>query len=117
MNLELYNSFINEQKAYFEEHISPSFKNSWHDHTWQGGTRGSGWFLSRSANISFSFSSIKRVKGIENNNIDNEYQYFMKAVLVLSYRKANMKASPQKLYAELLILKRWYNSLLDLLRK
>ena len=37
MNIELYTSFINEQKAFFEEHISPTFKNSWHDHTWQGG--------------------------------------------------------------------------------
>ena len=114
MNIELYTSFINEQKAFFEEHISPTFKNSWHDHTWQGGTRGSGWLLSRSSNPSFSFSTIKHIKGIEKNNINNEFQYFMKAVLILSYRKANMKASPQKLYAELLILKRWYNSLLNI---
>src|SRR5690606_7869746 len=54
-----------------------------------------------------------RVKGIENLDIDNEFQNFMKAVLVLSYRKANMKSSPQKLYAELLVLKRWYSSLSD----
>lgn len=113
MNIELYTSFINEQKAFFDEYISPTFKNSWHDPTWQGGTRGSGWLLSRSANTSFSFSSINRVKGIRNLNIDNEFQYFMKAVLILSYRKANMKSSPQKLYAELLVLKRWYSSLLD----
>ncbi|WP_407643262.1 hypothetical protein [Acinetobacter suaedae] len=35
----------------------------------------------------------------------------MKAVMVLSYRKSNSKASPQKLYAEILVLKRWYSSL------
>ena len=37
MNIELYTSFINEQKAFFDEYISPTFKNSWHDPTWQGG--------------------------------------------------------------------------------
>ncbi|EXC25085.1 hypothetical protein J520_3102, partial [Acinetobacter sp. 869535] len=37
-----------------------------------------------------------------------------KAVLILSYRKSNSKASPQKLYAEFLILKRWYSSLCDM---
>lgn len=31
--------------------------------------------------------------------------------MVLSYRKANSKTSPQKLYAEVLILKRWYSEL------
>src|SRR5690606_30150950 len=46
-------------------------------------------------------------------DIDENFQYFIKAVLILSYRKSNSKASPQKLYAEFLILKRWYSSLRD----
>ena len=31
------------------------------------------------------------------------FQEFIKSVLILSYRKSNSKASPQKLYAEFLI--------------
>ena len=113
MNLELYNSFIKEQQEHFEEYIAASFNGTWHDPIWRGGLNGSGWLLSRSKGISFNFSNMNGMRGIKNIDINKEYQYFMKAVLILSYRKSNMKASPQKLYAELLILKRWYNTLLD----
>lgn len=113
MNLKLYNSFIHEQQEYFEEYLAPSFNETWEDPIWRGGLTGSGWLLSRSKGISFNFSYIDRMRGIKNIDIKLEYQYFMKALLILSYRKSNMKASPQKLYAEMLILKRWYNSLLD----
>lgn len=111
MNLEKYNAFLNEQKEYFNQNLQANFKWNWHDPSWYGGTIGSGWLLSRSGKTHFIFGSIKRLNGISNCDIDENFQYFIKAVLILSYRKSNSKASPQKLYAEFLILKRWYSSL------
>ncbi|MCG5266906.1 hypothetical protein MCL27_17945 [Acinetobacter pittii] len=111
MNLEQYHAFINEQREFFENNIQSTFKLRWDDSAWHGGTIGSGWLLSRSGRVHFSFTSIKRLKGVENLFVDPTYQEFMKAVMVLSYRKSNSKASPQKLYAEILVLKRWYSSL------
>ncbi|MGK7733324.1 hypothetical protein [Acinetobacter baumannii] len=111
MKLERYHVFINEQRDFFEKNIKSNFKWLWDDPTWNGGIIGSGWLLSRSGRVHFSFNSIKRLKGVENLFIDSSYQEFMKALMVLSYRKSNSKASPQKLYAEILILKRWYSAL------
>lgn len=111
MDLEKYNAFINEQKKFFDENIQPNFKWSWNDPEWSGGVVGSGWLLSRSGKTRFSFKMGKRLKGIDDFSIDITYQEFMKAMMVLSYRKANSQTSPQKLYAEVLILKRWYSSL------
>lgn len=113
MNLEKYSAFINEQKEYFNQNLQANFTWNWHDPSWYGGTIGSGWLLSRSGQTHFTFGSIKRLNGISNCDIDENFQYFIKAVLILSYRKSNSKASPQKLYAEFLILKRWYSSLRD----
>lgn len=111
MNFDNYQSFINEQQDYFLDNIQSYFNNSWEDNIWVGGAIGSGWLLSRSGKTYFNFKNIKRIKGIKDLEIDKEFQFFMKAILVLSYRKSNAKASPQKLYAELLILKRWYSAL------
>ncbi len=111
MNLEKYKAFIEEQKIFFEENIKPKFKWLWSDPEWVGGTIGSGWLLSRSGKTHFSFQTVKRMKGIEDRSIDITYQEFIKAIMVLSYRKANTKTSPQKLYAEVLVLKRWYSEL------
>lgn len=111
MNLNQYHVFINEQRDFFEKNIKLNFKWLWDDPTWNGGIIGSGWLLSRSGRVHFSLNSIKRLKGVENLFIDSSYQEFMKALMVLSYRKSNSKASPQKLYAEILILKRWYSAL------
>lgn len=113
MNLEKYKAFINEQKKFFDENIQKNFKWSWDDPEWSGGEIGSGWLLSRSGKTRFSFPTGKRLKGIDDFSIDIKYQEFMKAVMVLSYRKANSQTSPQKLYAEVLILKRWYNILYE----
>ena len=113
MNFENYQSFINEQRDYFLDHIQSDFNNSWEDTIWVGGNIGSGWLLSRTGKTYFNFESIKKIKGIKDLEIDKEFQVFMKAILVLSYRKSNNKASPQKLYAELLILKRWYSALIQ----
>lgn len=111
MNIEKYNAFINEQKDYFSQNLQSNFKWNWNDSTWYGGTIGSGWLLSRSGEIHFKFSKIQRLKGVDSSNINLIFQEFIKSLLVLSYRKSNSKASPQKLYAEVLILKRWYSAL------
>lgn len=111
-----YSNFINEQKKYFDEYIQPTFKGKWEDSRWYGGTLisgGSGWLLARAGKIHFNFKETKRILGIKDIHVNEIYQEFMKAVLVLSYRKSNSKASPQKLYSEFLILKRWYSALLD----
>ncbi|MCM1959100.1 hypothetical protein NCZ17_06900 [Acinetobacter modestus] len=113
MNPEQYQLFINEQRDFFEENIQPSFRESWHDNIWYGGVLGSGWLLSRSGRVNFAFGRIKNIKGLNNIAIPEVYQDFMKAMVVLSYRKSNRKASPQKLYAELLVMKRWYSALYE----
>jgi len=111
MKVEQYDYFINEQKEYFDQYIQPKFKGYWEDPIWYGGTIGSGWLLSRSGKTHFNFGIINRIKGLEYNNIDNKFQIFIKSILILSYRKANANVSPQKLYAEFLVLKRWYSAL------
>jgi len=111
MNIEKYNIFIDEQKNYFNQNLQSNFKWNWNDSSWYGGTVGSGWLLSRSGKTHFTFGAIRQLKGIENNIIEPIFQEFIKSVLILSYRKSNSKASPQKLYAEFLILKRWYSAL------
>lgn len=111
MNIEKYNTFIDEQKNYFNQNLQSNFKWGWNDSSWYGGTVGSGWLLSRSGKVNFTFSTIKRLKGVENTTINTDFQEFIKSVLILSYRKSNSNASPQKLYAEFLILKRWYSAL------
>ncbi len=111
MNIEKDNAFIEEQKNYFNQNLQSNFKWNWNDSTWYGGTIGSGWLLSRSGEIHFKFSKIQRLKGVDSSNINLIFQEFIKSLLVLSYRKSNSKASPQKLYAEVLIFKRWYSAL------
>lgn len=111
MNKENYNSFVKEQIDFFNEYIQPHFNEQWDDTHWQGGIHGSGWLLSRTGKTYFNFENVKKLKGLKNQDISKPYQEFMKAVLVLSYRKSNLKASPQKLASELLVLKRWYDSL------
>ena len=111
MNIEKYNVFIDEQKNYFNQNLQSNFKWDWTDSSWYGGTIGSGWLKSRSGQPHFNFGVIKQSRDLDNLCIDDTFQEFIKSVLILSYRKSNSKASPQKLYAELLILKRWYSAL------
>ncbi|WP_334413060.1 hypothetical protein [Acinetobacter pittii] len=113
MNLEQYHVFINEQREFFENNIQPDFRETWHNNIWYGGAGGSGWLLSRSGKTHFTFEIIKNIKGLTNITITEDYQEFMKAMVVLSYRKSNRKASPQKLYAEVLVMKRWYFALYE----
>jgi len=108
-----YLEFVNEQKEYFLENIQPTFKNTWTDSIWVGGSNGSGWLISRSGKTYLNFGVIKKLKGIDDVKIHEEFQIFMKSVIVLSYRQSNKRASPQKLYAEMLVLKRWYSALVQ----
>lgn len=111
MKFSHFEAFLKEQKEYFNQNLKSEFNS--YETDWQGGTLGSGWLASRSGKTKFNFSTISRLKGLEDNTINHTYQEFMKAMLVLSYRKSNNKASPQKLYAEFLILKRWYSALFN----
>ena len=110
MQLNSYNKFIYEQKEYFENSLYKPNDALWTDSFWLKTGVGSSWLLSR-GKPSISFNSINRIKGLSSTHISIEYQYFCKAMLVYSYRQANGKVSPQKLVAELLVLKRWFHSL------
>lgn len=56
---------------------------------------------------------MNRFKGIEGHlPIDKEYSQFMKAMLVLVYRKGNRNMTPAVAKATLMILKRWYHTML-----
>jgi len=111
MKSKNYNKFITEQKEYFNEHLKNNFQQTWDDSIWYGGIHGSGWLSSRTNRIDFNFSEIRRMKGLDDIEIDEIYQEFIKAFLIVSYRNSNQSASPQKLKAEYLILKRWYSAL------
>ena len=113
MQLNNYNKFIDEQKEYFENSLYKPNDALWTDSFWLKTGVGSSWLLSRGKS-SISFDAINRVKGLPNINISADYQQFCKAMLVYSYRQANGKVSPQKLVAELLVLKRWFYYLRDL---
>lgn len=107
-----YDKFIDEQKEYFENSLYQPNDALWEDSAWLRTGVGSSWLLSRGkSSISFS---INRAKGLSNINISEDYQQFCKAMLVYSYRQANGKVSPQKLVAELLVLKRWFYSLKEI---
>ena len=80
-----YLEFVNEQKEYFLENIQPTFKNTWTDSIWVGGSNGSGWLISRSGKTYLNFGVIKKLKGIDDVKIHEEFQIFMKSVIVLIY--------------------------------
>lgn len=113
MQLNNYNKFIDEQKEYFENNLYQPNDASWDDVSWLKNGTGSSWLLSR-GKPSISFGLINRFKGLSTTKISIDYQYFCKAMLIYSYRQANGKVSPQKLVAELLVLKRWFYSLQEL---
>lgn len=113
MQVNSYDKFIDEQKKYFKNNLYQPNDALWEDSFWLRTGIGSSWLLSR-GNSSISFNSINKTKGLPNINISEYYQQFCKAMLVYSYRQANGKVSPQKLVAELLVLKRWFYSLQEL---
>lgn len=111
-HFEHFQAFIEEQKKWFEQNLSADFAQTWNDHIWVSGNQGSGWLRGNGRNI-LRFDEMNRFKGIEGHlPIDQEYSQFMKAMLVLVYRKGNRSISPAVAKATLMILKRWYHAML-----
>ncbi|EJJ8653577.1 hypothetical protein L0C82_004638, partial [Escherichia coli] len=42
-HFEHFQAFIEEQKKWFEQHLSADFAQTWNDHIWVSGNQGSGW--------------------------------------------------------------------------
>lgn len=113
-NIERYQEFIKEQKIWFCQFLSENFNHTWNDNIWLAGSNGSGWLRGNGKNV-LRFDEIYRLKGInERIRIKNEYSDFMKAILIMVYRKRNNTISPSVATATLMILKRWYYSLIKI---
>lgn len=113
-NIENFDTFIVEQKAWFEENLAADFAESWDSLVWICGKKGSGWLRGNGVNV-LRFDEINRLKGIdEHYTVSDTYQLFMKAMLVLVYRGRNRSISPAVAIATLIILKRWYCALIKL---
>ena len=113
-NIENFDTFIVEQKVWFEENLAADFAESWDSLVWICGTKGSGWLRGNGVNV-LRFDEINRLKGIdEHHTVSDTYQLFMKAMLVLVYRGRNRSISPAVAIATLVILKRWYCALIKL---
>ena len=108
-----FHAFITEQQSWFEQHLAADFDQSWDDPVWVCGSNGSGWLRGNGKN-KLRFDAISRTKGIEGYHaVAEDYARFMKALLVLVYRRRNCSISPAVAVATLMILKRWYHSLFE----
>ncbi|MDZ8489388.1 hypothetical protein ABEL48_23130 [Escherichia coli] len=108
-----FHAFITEQQSWFEQHLAADFEQSWDDPVWVCGSNGSGWLRGNGKN-KLRFDAISRTKGIEGYHaVTEDYARFMKALLVLVYRRRNCSISPAVAVATLMILKRWYHSLFE----
>ncbi|HBE2774914.1 MULTISPECIES: hypothetical protein [Enterobacteriaceae] len=108
-----FHAFITEQQSWFEQHLAADFEQSWDDPVWVCGSNGSGWLRGNGKN-KLRFDAISRTKGIEGYHaVAEDYARFMKALLVLVYRRRNCSISPAVAVATLMILKRWYHSLFE----
>ncbi|MEB5726182.1 hypothetical protein [Raoultella ornithinolytica] len=113
-NIENFDTFIAEQKAWFEENLAADFAESWNSLVWICGNKGSGWLRGNGVSV-LRFDEINRLKGIDDRHIVSDtYQLFMKAMLVLVYRGRNRSISPAVAVATLIILKRWYCALIKI---
>ena len=104
--------FIDEQKEYFDNHLSQDFAHEWDEDFWLIGAHGTGW-LQGTGKGTLLFNGInKSTKGFDTKiTIDSaEYKSFIKAIIVASYRKKR-SISTTVAVASVLILKRWYYSL------
>ena len=108
-----FHAFITEQQSWFEQHLAADFEQSWDDPVWVCGSNGSGWLRGNGKN-KLRFDAISRTKGLEGYHaVAEDYARFMKALLVLVYRRRNCSISPAVAVATLMILKRWYHSLFE----
>lgn len=107
-----FQEFINEQREYFQNHLSQDFAHEWSDDFWYIGTHGTGW-LQGTGKGTLLFNTInKSTKGFDEKvTIDSEeYKSFIKAMVIASYRR-KLNISTTVAVASVLILKRWYHSL------
>ncbi|HEH9403021.1 TPA: hypothetical protein SIA26_000461 [Aeromonas bestiarum] len=112
-HLERFNAFITEQKDWFELNLALDFAHAWDEPVWISGSKGTGWLRGNGKNT-LRFDEINRVKGIDRKHVvANEYCHFMKAMLVIVYRGNNRRMSPSVAVATLMVLKRWYHSLVE----
>lgn len=113
-NIEMFCLFISEQKVFFEKNLSATFEHAWDDDFWNAGKKGTGWLQGRGIAY-LRFDGIRRIKGITSSCKieDKNYTDFMKAMLVAVYRKNRNSISPAVAVATLIILKRWYYSLIQ----
>ncbi|STF61422.1 Permease, cytosine/purine, uracil, thiamine, allantoin family [Escherichia coli] len=80
-NIANFETFIIEQKAWFEENLAADFAESWDSFVWICGIKGSGWLRGNGANL-LRFDEVNRLKGIDDRHTVSEpYQLFMKAML------------------------------------
>lgn len=113
-NIENFDTFIAEQKAWFEDNLAADFAESWNSLVWISGNKGSGWLRGNGVSV-LRFNEINRLKGIDGRHtVSDTYQLFMKAMLVLVYRGGNRSISPAVAVATVVILKRWYCALVKL---
>ncbi|WNN73879.1 hypothetical protein RIN60_11420 [Kluyvera cryocrescens] len=113
-NKDNFDTFIAEQKAWFEDNLAADFAESWDSLVWICGKKGSGWLRGNGVNV-LRFDEINRLKGIEERHtVSDTYQSFMKGMLVLVYRGRNRSISPAVAVATLVILKRWYCALIKI---
>lgn len=113
-NIENFDTFIAEQKTWFDENLAADFAESWDSRAWVCGSKGSGWLRGNGVNV-LRFDEINRLKGIDDRHtVSESYQLFMKAMLVLVYRSRNRSISSAVAVATLIVLKRWYCALIKL---
>lgn len=107
-----FDAFIDENRAYFES-VLHTGQFTWDDDTWTAGIKGVGW-LQGIGKIPLNFASISRMQGLDNYTIqDVNFKNFAKSIMVASYRHKG-SISPTKAQKLLIILKRWYASLVKI---
>jgi len=58
-HIELFNAFIAEQKAFFEQKLATEFIQHWDDAFWTSGIKGTGWLRGNGKQV-LRFDEIKR---------------------------------------------------------
>lgn len=111
--LNRFDTFIDEQRNFFEDSLAKTCDFKWSDCVWVGGSQTSGWLVGN-RKTPFRFNKATRINGIGSFNIDAlHFQDLMKAMLVFYYRANNQNVSLATHNANLIILKRWFYALVS----
>ncbi|WMS87894.1 hypothetical protein [Pleionea litopenaei] len=74
---EKFDTFLNEQKSFFNEELANTCSFNWEGSVWIGGTQTSGW-LAGNRKTPYRFDKGTRIKGIGTFKIEEiNYQHFM----------------------------------------